>query len=98
MLSRSPVRIAEAQLDLALINAEETKGNDDIRSIGVSFLYLHILKKKSKNLSDEILDFLKKVQKSKFGLMAWTFPVEMQKPEPEQNYVSPGVIMMASAI
>ena len=96
--SQSPIEIAEKQLSDALVDAEVTRGKDDIRSIGVSFLWITVLKKKADNLSDLILNFIEKIKGTTFGLMAWSFPVEMQKSDPESNYLSPGIIMMASAL
>jgi hypothetical protein len=96
--SLSPIEIAETQLKKALSDAKETKGKDDIRSIGVSFLYLNILKKKANNLPNIITEFIDEIKKSNYELMAWTFPVEMQVPDSERNYISPGVIMMASVV
>lgn len=102
MLSKQISELAANYLDIAVCDAVNTRGTDDIDAIGVAFLPVYVKENKindSMTLEDIIEQTIEAVQKIDADLVAWCFPKRLRKHVGEQygNYL-PGIIMLARKV
>lgn len=100
---RSDKRIATAQtcLHAALIDATNTKGEGDMKAIGVAFLPVYAKAGKVGDvnaLGEVILSTIKEACKTNADLVAWSFPKRVRKYVSENSDYFPGIILLAKVV
>jgi hypothetical protein len=93
--SNSFVERANKLVDKALADAQDSKCGSDISSVGVAFIPVYAHSKHTETIDALIQKNLEQVATIDLDAYAWCFPPSMRQHILDDDYINPGILLLA---
>jgi hypothetical protein len=82
-------------VDKALADAQDSKCGSDISSVGVAFIPVYAHSKHTETIDALIQKNLEQVATIDLDAYAWCFPPSMRQHILDDDYINPGILLLA---